>query len=359
MSKKVESTEYLDEDYLFLILQLVDHPKLKRDKFTFSEIKKEKYKRANASDLFYEIVNFNDQGLLKIEKLKFNVTEGNEDDREFIQIALSGIKKYPKLKLARATKRIINNSFNLRDLKIVLLYKNHDQIFNFIGFDIEINKKFKQEHAKRLKKYLKLFAYEELESPKKNYLRVEFQKENIKKKIDEISRKTGHSLVLKSSDFNNEHRFFESILLLERERFLIIKNISSEKTEKNSFSYIIHCELKEKCNSRPPFYVTKKDMGFLRFSKHEKVIKIGKTDSQHFKLLKLLLKPFGKENGIDSVFEEIETKRIKKYPDLDIDDRMRKLEYVVKELQKNKRLGGRLKITLDKKGGTIWIDYIK
>ena len=92
MSKKVESTEYLDEDYLFLILQLVDHPKLKRDKFTFSEIKKEKYKRANASDLFYEIVNFNDQGLLKIEKLKFNVLEGNGDDREFIQIALSGIK---------------------------------------------------------------------------------------------------------------------------------------------------------------------------------------------------------------------------------------------------------------------------
>ena len=43
MSKKVEPTEYLDEDYLFLILQLVDHPKSKRDKIIFNEIKTEKY----------------------------------------------------------------------------------------------------------------------------------------------------------------------------------------------------------------------------------------------------------------------------------------------------------------------------
>jgi len=226
MSKKVEPTEYLDEDYLFLILQLVDHSKSKKDNLTFSEIKKEKYRRAIASDLFYEIVNFNDQGLLKIEKLKFNVSEGNRDDREFIQAALSAIKEHPKLKLAQATKKIIDNNFSLRDLKIVLPYEHYNHIFNFIGFDIKISKKFKQEHTKWLKKYLKLFADEELESPKKNYLRIEFQKENIKKKIDEISRKTGHSLVLKSSDFNNEHRFLESILLLERERFLIIKNIS-------------------------------------------------------------------------------------------------------------------------------------
>lgn len=359
MSKKVEPTEYLDEDYLFLILQLVDHPKLKRDKLTFSEIKKEKYKRAKASDLFYEVVNFNDQDLLKIEKLKFNVLEGNKNDRESIQALLSAIKKYPGLKLAKTTKKIIDNNFNLNDLKFVLPYEHCDNIFNFIGFDIKISKKFKQEHTKWLKKYLKLFVDEELESPKKNYLRIEFQKENIKKKIDEISKKTGHSLVLKSSDFNNEHRFLESILLLERERFLIIKNISSEKNREDLFNYLINCESREKRYSHPPFYVIKKDMGFLKFSKNGKAIKIGKTDSQHFRLLKLLLKPFRKKNGINYVFEKIETKRIKKYPESDLDDQMRKLEYVVKELQKNKRLGGRLKITLNKKGGTIWIDYTK
>ena len=359
MSKKIEPTEYLDEDYLFLILQLVDHPKSKRDKLTFNEIKTKKYRRAIASDLFYEIVNFNNQGLLKIERLKFNVSEGNINDREFIQVMLPAIKKYPKLKLAQATKKIINNNFNLRDLKIILPYKHHNHIFNFIDFDIKISKKFKQEHIKWLKKYLKLFADGKLESPTKNYLKIELQKKYFKARINEISKETGSMLVLKDFYFGDKYRFFENILLLEKEKFLTIKNISSEKTDKDLSSYIIHCELKNENNSCTPFCIIKKDMGFLKFSKNGETIKIGREDSQHSKLLKFLLGSRGRKERVDYTFKEIETKRVKKYPDLDPSDQMRKLEYVVKELQKRNRLRGRLKITIDKDTDLIWIELMQ
>ena len=364
MSKKVEPTEYLDEDYLFLILQLIDHPKLKRDKLTFSEIKKEKYAHAMASDLFYEIVNLNDQGLLKIEKLKFNVSEGNRDDREFIQAAQSAIKKHPKLKLAQATKKIINNNFSLRDLKIVLPYEHYDHIFNFINFDIKISKKFKQEHAKWLKKYLKLFAGGKLESSTKNYLEIESQKKDIKKIINEISKKTGSTLVLRDSYFGNKYRFFENILLLEKEKFLIIKNISSEEVNRNSADYLIHCELKEKRYSYPPFCETEKGIGFLKFSEKEERIKIGGSDSRHFKLLKLLLKEFGRASSISYAFDYIKTDKDNRDPNINNlylgnSEKIRILENARKELQKKDRLRGQLKITIDKSSKIIWIDYIK
>ncbi len=355
MSRKDNKIQYyLDEDYLFLTLKLLDYPKMERGEFTFDEIKAENYKRAAVSKIFYDIANFRNQGLLKIENFKLN-----NSDYATTKTLILAMVKFPKHKLSLTLNKIINNNFNFYDLEIVSSYKCNDQVFNLIDFDIKISRESKQIITDALQKYLKLFADEEIESPKKNYLRIEFQKENIKKKIDEISRKTRHSLVLKSSDFNNEHRFLESILLLERERFLIIKNISSEKNREDLFNYLINCESREKRYSHPPFYVIKKDMGFLKFSKNGKAIKIGKTDSQHFRLLKLLLKPFRKKNGINYVFEKIETKRIKKYPESDLDDQMRKLEYVVKELQKKKRLGGLLKITLDKEMETIWIDYTK
>ena len=147
--------------------------------------------------------------------------------------------------------------------------------------------------------------------------------------------------------------------MLEKEKFLIIKNISSEKTDKDLSSYIIHCELKNENNFCAPFCIIKKDMGFLKFSKNGEAIKIGKEDSQHFKLLQLLLGSFGMKERIDYVFKEIETKRVKKYPDLDPSDQMRKLEYVVKELQRRNRLRGRLKITIDKDFNQIRIELMK
>lgn len=355
MSKQNDKTQYyLDEDYLFLTLKLLNYPKMERDEFTFDEIKAENYKRATVSKIFYDITNFRNHGLLKIENFKLN-----HSDYATTETLMLAMVKFPKHELSLTLNKIINNNFNFYDLEIVSSYKCNDQVFNLIDFDIKINRESRQIIIDALQEYLKLFADEEIESKTKNYPKIETQKENIKKKIKEMSVRFGSILALKDSDFDSEYRFFENILLLEKEKFLIIRNINSEKTDKDLSSYIIHCELKGKCNSRPPFYIIKKDMGFLKFSKNGKAIKIGKKDSQHFRLLKLLLKPFRKKNGINYVFEKIETKRIKKYPESDLYDQMRKLEYVVKELQKKKRLGGLLKITLDKEMETIWIDYIK
>lgn len=359
MSKKIEPIQYIDEDCLFLALKLLNYPKMERDKFTFSEIKMEKYKHATAFKIFQNIANFNKQGLLKIEELKFSLLNTSADDQTVKTLIQLTRIKFPKHDLSLATRRIMDNNFNLCDLELISSHEYGNYVLRFIDFDIKINQELRQKFIGRLKGYLKLFADGKLESSTENYFRIELQRKSIEEKIDEISGKTGSTLALRDSDFSGDFRFFESILLLEKEKKLTIKNISSKETCKNSFSYIIHCELKGKCNSRPPFYIIKKGMGFLKFSKNGRTIKIGKTDSQHFRLLKLLLKDFERENRIDYVFEKIETKRIKKYPDLDPDDQMRKLEYVVKELQKNKRLGGRLKITLNKRGRTIRIDYTK
>ena len=358
MSKKVEPAEYLDEDYLFLVLKLLDYPEMKKDEFIFSKIRTEKYKHAKASDIFYDIINFNEQGLLKIERLKLD----GKDYRTIKKLTSLMIKLSEQQEPSLNIKKMLDNNFHVYDLEIVLScceFKN--DILNLIDFDIRISKEFKQKYIKWLKGYLKLFANGKLESKTKNYPRVETQKENIKEKINEMSVRFGSILALKDSDFNNKYRFFECILLLEKERFLIIKDISSKRTEENLSNYSIHCELKEKNYSRP-FWKIEGDSGFLKFGKKGEKIKIGKKDSRHFRLLKFLLEDFGLAKPINDAFEYIKTNKDKE--DSDINDPYLKpakqiqiIRNTIKELQKKGRLGGRLKIKIGKMKKTIWIKY--
>jgi len=352
---------YLDEDNLFLLLKLLDYLKMKKGKLTFNKIKVEKYKQATVSKIFYDILILNRQGLLKIEGLKFNILGASKNDCKIFKALLSSIRAYPAFEMSLAMKRTINDNFNLHDLEIILSHKYSDQIFNLIDFDIKISQKFKQQFIKRIKEYLKLFADGKLESSTENYFRIELQKESIEEKIDEISKETGSALVLKSSNFSSKFRFFESMLLTEKEGKLAIKNISSEETNKNSFSYIIYCELKEKCYFRP-YCKIKNDIGFLKFSQDGEAIKIGGIDSRHFKLLELLLKRIGIARSINSAFEYIETDKDNKEsgindPYLKPAEQIRILENAKKELQKGNKMKGRIKIKIDKMRKTIRAEY--
>lgn len=360
MSKKVEPTEYLDEDYLFLILQLINHPQSKRDKFTFSKIKKEKYKRAMVSKIFYDIINFNEQGLLKIKELKLDGNDyGTIKKLTSLMIKLSE-QQEPSLNI----KKMLDNNFHVYDLEIVLScceFKN--DILNSIDFNIKISKEFKQKYIKWLKGYLKLFADGKLESKTINYPRVETQKENIKEKINEMSVRFGSILALKDSDFNNKYRFFECILLLEKERFLIIKDIGSERTEENLSNYSIHCELNEKSDSRP-FWEIEGNIGFLKFGKKREKIKIGEKDSQPFKLLKILIENFGVKRKIDYIFERVRNEKCNKMekahyrdPYLEPNRQRGILENARRELQKDKKMKNKLKIIIYKSDETIRMKY--
>lgn len=344
MSKKIEPTEYLDEDCLFLALKLLDYRRMERDKFTFIEMKMEKYKHATAFEIFQNIAHFNKQGLLKIEKLNFDMSLASKKESEDIKmLRYLSMTKAPGHPLSLALQKTIDNNFNFYDLELIRNLK--DYIFKFIDFDIKINQELRQKFIEWLKNYLKLFADGKLESKTTNYPRIEIQKENIKEKINEMSVKFGSMLALKDSNFDSEYRFFENILLLEKEKFLIIKNISSEKTEENLFSFSIHCELKEKSDSRP-FLETEGDIGFLKFGKKREKIKIGKKDSQPFKLLKLLIENFGVKRKIDYIFEHVRNEKYNKIekdrycdPYLEPNRQREILENVKRELQKDKKLG--------------------
>jgi hypothetical protein len=126
-------------------------------------------------------------------------------------------------------------------------------------------------------------------------------------------------------------------------------------------------EVKGKANFKDekisPYCETAKGWGWLKFSLNSEPIKIGKPNSQAFRLLQSLTEPFGIAKSVESVFEAIrENVKAKNKTGVytSYTDKGKKLEllrYAIKELQKDHKLQGRLEFKFDELKNHIHLEY--
>jgi hypothetical protein len=116
-------------------------------------------------------------------------------------------------------------------------------------------------------------------------------------------------------------------------------------------------------NTEKPYTIVKDGVGYFKLYKEGENIKIGKENTRHFKLLQCLTEPnFGIQKTIEAVFEAI------KQPQDDNDTRLSGLaspatktrmleiiEYTKKELQKIKKLKGKINYCMDNKKQKMWL----
>jgi len=101
-------------------------------------------------------------------------------------------------------------------------------------------------------------------------------------------------------------------------------------------------------SSNHPFCMIKKDRGYLKFGKYGKKVKIGKKDSRPFRLLEYLLETLGVARTVDTVFEVIKLPNDKNDPLLNewntvMTRKVELIQFAIKELQKRKKLQGKIK----------------
>ena len=123
-------------------------------------------------------------------------------------------------------------------------------------------------------------------------------------------------------------------------------------------------DLRQSARKNQPLCVTEGKWGFLKFGKHGKKIKIGKSDSKPFKLLQAVLVSFPSARTEDSLFEAIRSTKDKHDSRLTdpLTSRQRKMQlikYAIKELQKNNKLQGKLKFQFDGPPYKIWVELIE
>jgi len=112
-------------------------------------------------------------------------------------------------------------------------------------------------------------------------------------------------------------------------------------------------KLKDRKNKNfNPFCIEEKMIGYFKFYKQGKKMKIGSIKSRHFRLLQSLSEPFGVSKTVGSLFEAIRLPKDIKDTTLSNfnTEQSRKVEiikYTIKELQKNKGLQGKLRFRFD------------
>jgi len=119
-------------------------------------------------------------------------------------------------------------------------------------------------------------------------------------------------------------------------------------------------------NNKPggkPYTGVKKGKGYFKFHKQGENIKIGKPNTRHFRLLQCLCEPhFGIPKTIEAIFEAIKLPKDKNDSDLEDWSPQRKtrmltiIEYTKKELQKNKKLRGKIKYKFDDRKNSMWLE---
>lgn len=179
---------------------------------------------------------------------------------------------------------------------------------------------------------------------------------------------------------NDLFLFVHSMLSLEKEGYLKIEDFSYGPKQMfdlydRGFLFKIKLNKKTETSSElesipqkntpiKPFLITEKRKGYLKFTKNGEKIFIGNTDTRKFRLLKTLMEPvdtLGTARNTDAVFEAI---RLSKDKDNAIlkDNYLKKnkqisiVEYTIKELQKIKKLQGRLHFVFDSGKKIVWLE---
>ncbi|GBE17374.1 hypothetical protein BMS3Abin15_01219 [bacterium BMS3Abin15] len=305
--KEAKIDRLMDEDFLFLLLTLIDYPEKNPGILHPEQLKKFRFKKLNWKNCF----NF----LLLLERdtgIKFKVIE----------------KNFPEIEVSEKS------------------IKNIQRLIN---------------------RYLKKFISGKLIPVDKNYFNFEKQKQYfIKKILKRLEEKTAKIFFLSDNEIDDGYRFFESLLILEKQKYLEIKNITnSQKLESEDYYKIVFSINQDKFltnNQRTIFCEKDSGFGFIKFGERGERIKISKATSQPYKLLLYLSEPFGTARSIDTVFEVIKTERSKKLVEnngvyLGANEKINAIKNVRKELQKIKGFTKIIKIEIDKQRKMVWLAY--
>lgn len=238
---------------------------------------------------------------------------------------------------------------NLQGIRRIDLYRNHP-----LGFQYSIKKSDNKKDAKEL-----LFERFEKWGIVKNY-----------KKRDDAS----FAFQLSQPKFNNVYEQFDSFFGMidykykNREKFMMIPTEEKDsllKAIENNFDNVNQAKPNEKESfDNRPYCITDKGLGYIKFGKYAKNIKISKTTSQPFKLLQCLTEPVGIAKSIDTVFEAIRENLLEKsrtgiyQKSIDRNKKIEMIGYAIKEIQKNKELKGMISFKWDNPKTKIWIECL-
>jgi hypothetical protein len=332
----------LDDDTFYLSLYLMGYPHGRKKALFFSDLASMKYKSMRKDDLLTCLVA----------------------TKNLIDLEL----KNPTQEKSLLWKIATQNSF----AQVNRFFKQHNfseikDIFTDNDFQIIVSEETQKILREANNEYLDNFINGELAGWQQNYLPFEDQKSLLIEKIKTYVNKYGSEVIFIDCDMPEGCKFFEIMFALQKMNYLKIKHIIGAD-ETSNFFYKIVFLADEKIfptdKLEKPTCEISKGFGFLKLGKKGKRIKISKIDSQRFKLVHFLMKPFKIAKTIDAAFEVIQTEHNKKVVSnggayLSVNEKIKALTTVIKDLQKIKEYTRVLKINIDKERKIIWLSYRK
>lgn len=187
-----------------------------------------------------------------------------------------------------------------------------------------------------------------------------------------------NSFELKVSNTEEElFRFVHTIIALFYEDYLEIDDFSYGTTQlfdlyDRGFLFKVKVKrnteivsvITSKKAKAKPFLITEKRKGYLKFTKNGERIYVGNVDTRKYRLLKALIEPedtIGTARNIDTVFEAIKLPKDKDNSKLS-DNYLKKneqvsiIEYTIKELQKVRKLQGKLHFSFGDNKKNLWLE---
>lgn len=241
-------------------------------------------------------------------------------------------------------------------LKVKLIKNNYPEI--------EITKESIEIIWEEIEKHLESFVDGKLIPIDEDYYQFSEQKRYFIAKIEKkLEGKISTTLSLNDNEIENGYRLFESLLILEKQKYLEIKVIYNLNNPKNDNFYRIALEVKNKFleetglkektkRKRSPKCFLSGNIGFFQIKNSSQKRKIGNANSRHYLLLKFLTrKGVGENVSIDDAYEAI--RHGKHYDSKSYEDeKLRALGNANKALQKENKIKP-FEIIIDKKTNTI------
>jgi hypothetical protein len=249
MAKKDIKNEYCDEDFLFLLLELIDFPEKEKKVFKFDEFKWLKYKRYPLVGILKSIVGLKNQtNNLEIGNCSFNPFQIEATFGKSKKMLVAGIRfadKFPLLDETISLKKILTTEFNFSDIENIATSEILDpsKFIRGINFKITVKKEFQAQIEKNIQHYcIDLFCENKLKNETNRYCTFENHKLSGFEKIKKITNKTGKETTFKDSDFIEEFRFLEFMLSLHFLKYIEIKSTSLD----SNGAFAISANVKEK-----------------------------------------------------------------------------------------------------------------
>jgi hypothetical protein len=335
---------YFKDFELYAIWKYLNGHLTGRDVFQFEDLQAPNVSESIAANF---ITNFFDLNGIKFENPIFNKDiywefNKNDDAKES--------KKFLK---------ILDHDFNVSELKSYVFLLNKYGALGHIEFSKDLAKQNRKKLISIIDYYINQFINDNLDKGDSNYLKFEVQRQKTIKLINEHKEKFGNEFVLRyKPDDSETYLFIHTIVALER-----LGDIQIEKAwyyddvapDKQISDFKIKLIVNKPKISEPnqanfsPMVMTEKGVGYFKFYKQGKKIKVGRTDSRTYKLLDCFLIAPEAAQTIDTVFKKISTKKdgsdtslTNEY--LELQRKITIIKNTLKELQKIEGLTGKVKL---------------